>query len=147
MCAKKFTTRRTDNQPHLTTVWLSFVMHLQLLHKLSDQGHAAGGSARRAQQLQAAAKRALLHGVHSAAGECRLEPLIWRHLIIHPFNQHMAQSSHHSSPYHVVHPSNNLTAVRAFQERERGQQPALHNLSTSPLLSASSRAQLVGRTN
>ncbi|XP_064540507.1 uncharacterized protein LOC135429918 isoform X4 [Drosophila montana] len=56
--------------------------------------------------------------------------------------QHMAQSSHHSSPYHVVHPSNNLTAVRAFQERERGQQPALHNLSTSPLLSASSRAQL-----
>ncbi|XP_030567590.1 uncharacterized protein LOC115767431 isoform X2 [Drosophila novamexicana] len=29
-----------------------------------------------------------------------------------------------------------------LQERERGQQPALHNLSTSPLLSASSRAQL-----
>ncbi|KAH8415465.1 hypothetical protein KR222_000310 [Zaprionus bogoriensis] len=57
--------------------------------------------------------------------------------------QHLPQSSnsHHSSPFHVVHPSNNLTAVRAFQERER-QQPALHNLSTSPLLSASSRGQL-----
>ncbi|KRG06082.1 dual specificity protein kinase splA isoform X3 [Drosophila mojavensis] len=50
--------------------------------------------------------------------------------------QPLAQHSHHSSPFHVVHPSNNLTAVRAFQER------ALHNLSTSPLLSASSRGQL-----
>ncbi|XP_001996787.2 uncharacterized protein LOC6570559 isoform X1 [Drosophila grimshawi] len=55
--------------------------------------------------------------------------------------QHIAPNSHHSSPYHVVHPSNNLTAVRAFQDRER-HQPALHNLSTSPLLSASSRGQL-----
>ncbi|XP_023163391.2 uncharacterized protein LOC111594360 isoform X4 [Drosophila hydei] len=50
--------------------------------------------------------------------------------------QPLTQHSHHSSPFHVVHPSNNLTAVRAFQER------ALHNLSTSPLLSASSRGQL-----
>ncbi|XP_034483143.1 uncharacterized protein LOC117788471 isoform X3 [Drosophila innubila] len=56
--------------------------------------------------------------------------------------QPMTQSSHHSSPFHVVYPSNNLTAVRAFQEREQRQQPALHNLSTSPLLSASSRGQL-----
>ncbi|XP_030242274.1 uncharacterized protein LOC108651891 isoform X2 [Drosophila navojoa] len=50
--------------------------------------------------------------------------------------QPLAPHSHHSSPFHVVHPSNNLTAVRAFQER------ALHNLSSSPLLSASSRGQL-----
>ncbi|KAH8286238.1 hypothetical protein KR054_005269 [Drosophila jambulina] len=49
-----------------------------------------------------------------------------------------AQTSHNSSPYHV-HPSNNLTAIRAFQER---QQPTLHNISTSPLLSASSRGHL-----
>ncbi|KAM8709593.1 hypothetical protein ACLKA7_016407 [Drosophila subpalustris] len=56
--------------------------------------------------------------------------------------QPMTQSSHHSSPFHVVYPSNNLTAVRAFQEREQRQQPALHNLSSSPLLSASSRGQL-----
>jgi len=49
------------------------------------------------------------------------------------------QTSHNSSPYHV-HPSNNLTAIRAFQER---QHPTLHNVSTSPLLSASSRGQLV----
>ncbi|XP_052845604.1 uncharacterized protein LOC128258167 isoform X2 [Drosophila gunungcola] len=48
------------------------------------------------------------------------------------------QTSHNSSPYHV-HPSNNLTAIRAFQER---QQPTLHNVSTSPLLSASSRGHL-----
>ncbi|XP_070070533.1 uncharacterized protein [Drosophila takahashii] len=48
------------------------------------------------------------------------------------------QTSHNSSPYHV-HPSNNLTAIRAFQER---QHPTLHNVSTSPLLSASSRGQL-----
>ncbi|XP_016975383.1 uncharacterized protein LOC108041846 isoform X2 [Drosophila rhopaloa] len=48
------------------------------------------------------------------------------------------QTSHNSSPYHV-HPSNNLTAIRAFQER---QQPTLQNVSTSPLLSASSRGQL-----
>ncbi|XP_017038073.1 uncharacterized protein [Drosophila kikkawai] len=48
------------------------------------------------------------------------------------------QTSHNSSPYHV-HPSNNLTAIRAFQER---QQPTLHNISTSPLLSASSRGHL-----
>ncbi|XP_034107783.1 uncharacterized protein LOC117570337 isoform X6 [Drosophila albomicans] len=56
--------------------------------------------------------------------------------------QPLTQSSHHGSPFHVVYPSNNLTAVRAFQEREQRQQPALHNLSTSPLLSASSRGQL-----
>ncbi|KAH8370619.1 hypothetical protein KR093_004345 [Drosophila rubida] len=55
--------------------------------------------------------------------------------------QPLTQSSHHGSPFHVVYPSNNLTAVRAFQEREQ-RQPALHNLSTSPLLSASSRGQL-----
>ncbi|XP_068141922.1 uncharacterized protein [Drosophila tropicalis] len=45
-----------------------------------------------------------------------------------------------SSPYHV-YPSNNLTAIRAFQERH--QQPTLNNISTSPLLSASSRGHLV----
>ncbi|XP_017096118.2 uncharacterized protein [Drosophila bipectinata] len=56
-----------------------------------------------------------------------------------------SQTSHNSSPYHLgssahVHPSNNLTAIRAFQERN--QQPTLHNISTSPLLSASSRGHL-----
>ncbi|KAH8302188.1 hypothetical protein KR044_003773 [Drosophila immigrans] len=56
--------------------------------------------------------------------------------------QPLTQSSHHGSPFHVVYPSNSLTAVRAFQEREQRHQPALHNLSTSPLLSASSRGQL-----
>ncbi|XP_015043462.2 uncharacterized protein [Drosophila pseudoobscura] len=49
-----------------------------------------------------------------------------------------AQTSHNSSPYHV-YPSNSLTAVRAFQERE---QSTLHNISTSPLLSASSKGHL-----
>ncbi|XP_022213740.2 probable serine/threonine-protein kinase tsuA isoform X2 [Drosophila obscura] len=47
-------------------------------------------------------------------------------------------SSHNSSPYHV-YPSHSLTAVRAFQERE---QSTLHNISTSPLLSASSKGHL-----
>ncbi|KAH8379264.1 hypothetical protein KR009_003976 [Drosophila setifemur] len=56
-----------------------------------------------------------------------------------------SQASHNSSPYHLgssahsVHPSNNLTAIRAFQER---QQPTLRDISTSPLLSASSRGHL-----
>ncbi|ALC44183.1 CG10508 [Drosophila busckii] len=68
---------------------------------------------------------------------CSTESIAMQHLGNVP-----AQSSHHSSPFHVVYPSNNLTAVRAFQERER-QQPALHNLSSSPLLSTSSRGQLV----
>ncbi|SPP85345.1 uncharacterized protein LOC117586845 isoform X2 [Drosophila guanche] len=49
-----------------------------------------------------------------------------------------ATSSHNSSPYHV-YPSHSLTAVRAFQERE---QSTLHNISTSPLLSASSKGHL-----
>ncbi|XP_034657128.1 uncharacterized protein LOC117894279 isoform X3 [Drosophila subobscura] len=49
-----------------------------------------------------------------------------------------APSSHNSSPYHV-YPSHSLTAVRAFQERE---QSTLHNISTSPLLSASSKGHL-----
>lgn len=123
----------------------------QLLHKLPDQGHAAGGSART--QLQAAAERALLHGVDSLAGKV-LRPrspctywlsfalALWRFGSLQQMVS-QSQTSHNSSPYHV-HPSNNLTAIRAFQER---QQPTLHNISTSPLLSASSRGQLVSYQN
>lgn len=75
----------------------------------------------------------------SARQDSRIWELFAYSLPLQPMPAH---SSHHNSPFHVVHPTNNLTAVRAFQERER-QQPALHNLSTSPLLSASSRGQLV----
>ncbi|XP_016975384.1 uncharacterized protein LOC108041846 isoform X3 [Drosophila rhopaloa] len=63
---------------------------------------------------------------------CSTESIALQQLVTQP------QTSHNSSPYHV-HPSNNLTAIRAFQER---QQPTLQNVSTSPLLSASSRGQL-----
>ncbi|XP_033158355.1 uncharacterized protein LOC117139827 isoform X1 [Drosophila mauritiana] len=63
---------------------------------------------------------------------CSTESIALQQLVSQP------QTSHNSSPYHV-HPSNNLTAIRAFQER---QQPTLHNVSTSPLLSASSRGHL-----
>ncbi|KMZ00950.1 uncharacterized protein LOC6738965 isoform X2 [Drosophila simulans] len=63
---------------------------------------------------------------------CSTESIAMQQLVSQP------QTSHNSSPYHV-HPSNNLTAIRAFQER---QQPTLHNVSTSPLLSASSRGHL-----
>nr|XP_016934891.1 uncharacterized protein LOC108013512 isoform X3 [Drosophila suzukii] len=63
---------------------------------------------------------------------CSTESIALQQLVSPP------QTSHNSSPYHV-HPSNNLTAIRAFQER---QHPTLHNVSTSPLLSASSRGQL-----
>ncbi|XP_050742538.1 uncharacterized protein LOC108028701 isoform X3 [Drosophila biarmipes] len=63
---------------------------------------------------------------------CSTESIALQQLVSQP------QTSHNSSPYHV-HPSNNLTAIRAFQER---QHPTLHNVSTSPLLSASSRGQL-----
>nr|NP_788560.3 uncharacterized protein Dmel_CG10508, isoform L [Drosophila melanogaster]AAF51689.5 uncharacterized protein Dmel_CG10508, isoform L [Drosophila melanogaster] len=63
---------------------------------------------------------------------CSTESIALQQLVSQP------QTSHNSSPYHV-HPSNNLTAIRAFQER---QQPTLHNISTSPLLSASSRGHL-----
>ncbi|XP_052845607.1 uncharacterized protein LOC128258167 isoform X4 [Drosophila gunungcola] len=64
---------------------------------------------------------------------CSTESIALQQLVNQP-----PQTSHNSSPYHV-HPSNNLTAIRAFQER---QQPTLHNVSTSPLLSASSRGHL-----
>ncbi|XP_032574087.1 uncharacterized protein LOC6616411 isoform X2 [Drosophila sechellia] len=63
---------------------------------------------------------------------CSTESIALQQLVSQP------QTSHNSSPYHV-HPSNNLTAIRAFQER---QTPTLHNVSTSPLLSASSRGHL-----
>ncbi|XP_043648473.1 uncharacterized protein LOC122616945 isoform X4 [Drosophila teissieri] len=63
---------------------------------------------------------------------CSTESIALQQLVSQP------QTSHNSSPYHV-HPSNNLTAIRAFQER---QQPTLHNVSTSPLLSASSGGHL-----
>ncbi|XP_017081036.2 uncharacterized protein LOC108114520 isoform X3 [Drosophila eugracilis] len=63
---------------------------------------------------------------------CSTESIALQQLVGQP------QTSHNSSPYHV-HPSNNLTAIRAFQERH---QPTLQNVSTSPLLSASSRGHL-----
>ncbi|KQS44355.1 uncharacterized protein LOC6546271 isoform X2 [Drosophila erecta] len=63
---------------------------------------------------------------------CSTESIALQQLVSQP------QTSHNSSPYHV-HPSNNLTAIRAFQER---QQPTLHNVSTSPLLSTSSGGHL-----
>ncbi|XP_030372228.1 uncharacterized protein LOC115622429 isoform X3 [Scaptodrosophila lebanonensis] len=80
---------------------------------------------------------------------CSTESIALQHMVTQQHHQQQQQShpqpqpqpsSYGNSPYHV-YPSNNLTAVRAFQERNQ-LPPSLHNISSSPLLSTSSRGHL-----